>query len=195
MLNMINDNANESNMCKKLNKYTGTQTEKNLMCAFSGESEARNRYSYYASKAKKEGYEQIADIFLCTAENEKEHAKIWFKELYGIGSTCENLLIASQKEHYEWSKMYEEFAKTAECEGFYELADKFKGIAAVEKHHEERFKDLLCNIKNHKVFEKLDIEIWECRNCGCLVLGESAPEICPVCDHPRAYFEVMSKNY
>lgn len=184
-----------SNMCTRLNQYSGTMTEQNLLKAFANESEARNKYTFFASKAKKDGYEQIADIFQHTADNEKEHAKLWYKELFGIGSTGENLLLACQKEHYEWVTMYEEYAKVAESEGFHELAEKFRGVAMVEKHHEERFKDLLSNLKNRKVFEKTGIEVWECRNCGCIVLGEAAPELCPVCDHPRAYFELMGKNY
>ena len=177
------------------NKYAGTQTEKNLMEAFAGESQARNKYTYFASRAKKDGFEQIAALFLKTADNEKEHAKMWFKELNGIGDTAENLAAAADGENYEWTDMYESFAKTAEEEGFTELAAKFRGVAAIEKHHEERYRALLKNIELQQVFEKSEVKIWECRNCGHIVVGEKAPEICPVCFHPQSYFEVRAENY
>ena len=177
------------------NKYTGTQTEKNLMAAFSGESEARNKYTYFASKAKKEGYEQIAALFLKTADNEKEHAKLWFKELGGIGDTAENLGAAAAGENYEWTDMYAGFAKTAEEEGFPELAAKFRMVAAIEKHHEERYRALLKNVETAEVFAKSEVKVWECRNCGHLVVGTKAPELCPTCAHPKAYFEVHAENY
>ena len=177
------------------NKYAGTQTEKNLMAAFAGESEARNKYTYFASKAKKEGYEQIAALFQKTADNEKEHAKLWFKELNGIGNTAENLASAAAGENYEWTDMYEGFAKTAEEEGFLELAAKFRLVAAIEKHHEERYRKLLENVETLQVFEKSEVKIWECRNCGHLVVGTKAPELCPTCAHPKAYFEVHEANY
>ena len=177
------------------NKYAGTQTEKNLQAAFSGESEARNKYTYFASKAKKEGFEQIAAMFLKTAENEKEHAKLWFKELNGIGTTAENLAAAADGENYEWTDMYEGFAKTAEEEGFPELAAKFGGVAAIEKHHEERYRALLKNVEMKQVFEKSEVKVWECRNCGHIVVGTKAPEICPICAHPQSYFEVNAENY
>ena len=177
------------------NKYAGTQTEKNLMAAFSGESEARNKYTYFASKAKKEGYEQIAALFLKTADNEKEHAKLWFKELNGIGDTAENLGNAAAGENYEWTDMYAGFAKTAEEEGFPQLAAKFRLVAAIEKHHEERYRALLNNVETKQVFEKSEVKVWECRNCGHIVVGTAAPAVCPTCDHPRAYFEVNAANY
>ena len=177
------------------NKYAGTQTEKNLMAAFSGESEARNKYTYFASKAKKEGFEQIAALFLKTADNEKEHAKLWFKELEGIGSTAENLLEAAQGENYEWTDMYAGFAETAEKEGFKELAAKFRLVAAIEKHHEERYRALLKNVETAQVFEKCEVKIWECRNCGHLIVGTKAPQLCPTCAHPQSYFEVHEENY
>ena len=176
-------------------KYAGTQTEKNLEAAFAGESQARNKYTYFASKAKKEGFEQIADLFLKTADNEKEHAKMWFKELNGIGSTAENLLEAALGENYEWTDMYEGFAKTAEEEGFKDLAEKFRLVAAIEKRHEERYRALLKNIEMAEVFAKSSITVWECRNCGHIVVGEKAPEICPTCAHPQSYFEVHAENY
>ena len=179
----------------KTTKYTGTQTEKNLLAAFAGESQARNKYTYFASKAKKEGFEQIAALFLLTAENEKEHAKMWFKELEGIGNTAENLAAAADGENYDWTDMYEGFAKTAEQEGFTELAKKFRGVAAIEKHHEERYRKLLANVETQKVFEKSEVKIWECRNCGHIVVGTKAPDECPVCAHPQAYFEVSVENY
>ena len=177
------------------NKYSGTKTEKNLEAAFAGESQARNKYTYFASKAKKEGFEQIADIFLKTAENEKEHAKMWFKELSGIGSTAENLTDAANGENYEWTNMYEQFAKTADEEGFTELAEKFRLVAAIEKRHEERYRALLKNIETQKVFEKSEVKVWEYRNCGHIVVGTKAPEVCPTCNHPQAYFEVHAENY
>ena len=177
------------------NKYAGTQTEKNLMAAFAGESEARNKYTYFASKAKKEGFEQIAALFLKTADNEKEHAKLWFKELNGIGDTAANLLSAAQGENYEWTDMYAGFAETAEAEGFYDLAGKFRLVAAIEKHHEESYRALLKNVETQQVFEKSEVKVWECRNCGHIVVGTKAPELCPTCDHPKAYFEVHAENY
>ena len=177
------------------NKYAGTQTEKNLQAAFAGESQARNKYTYFASKAKKEGFEQIAALFLKTADNEKEHAKMWFKELDGIGTTAENLAAAADGENYEWTDMYEEFAKTAEAEGFKALAARFRGVAAIEKHHEERYRALLKNVEMQEVFAKSEVKVWECRNCGHIVVGTKAPEVCPVCAHPKAYFEVSEANY
>ena len=177
------------------NKYSGTQTEKNLRAAFSGESEARNKYTYFASKAKKEGFEQIAALFLKTADNEKEHAKLWFKELNGIGGTAENLGSAADGENYEWTDMYAGFAKTAEEEGFPELAQKFRQVGEIEKQHEERYRALLKNVETQQVFEKSDVKVWECRNCGHIVVGTKAPEVCPVCAHPQAYFELNEKNY
>ena len=178
-----------------MSKYAGTQTEKNLMEAFAGESQARNKYTYFASKAKKEGFEQIAEIFQKTADNEKEHAKLWFKELEGIGSTAENLLHAAEGENYEWTDMYEGFAKTAEEEGFKALAIKFRLVAAIEKRHEERYRALLKNVELQEVFAKSDVKVWECRNCGHIVVGEKAPELCPTCAHPQAYFEIHVDNY
>jgi len=177
------------------NPYAGTQTEKNLEAAFSGESQARNKYTYFASTAKKEGYEQISALFLKTAENEKEHAKMWFKELGGISNTADNLAAAAEGENFEWTDMYESFAKTADEEGFHELAEKFRGVAAIEKHHEERYRALLKNVEAKQVFEKSEIKIWECRNCGHICVGTAAPDICPVCAHPQAYFEVHAENY
>ena len=176
-------------------KYAGTQTEKNLMAAFAGESEARNKYTYFASKAKKEGYEQIAALFLKTADNEKEHAKLWFKELNGIGDTAENLLSAAEGENYEWTDMYDGFAKTAEEEGFHELAQRFRLVAAIEKHHEERYRALLHNVEMAEVFAKSEDKVWESRNCGHIVIGEKAPEDCPTCNHPQSYFEIHAENY
>ncbi|MBE6549245.1 MAG: rubrerythrin family protein [Ruminococcaceae bacterium] len=177
------------------NKYKGTQTEKNLMAAFSGESEARNKYTYFASVAKKAGYEQIAALFLKTADNEKEHAKMWFKELGGLGDTAENLVSAANGENYEWTDMYAGFAKTAQEEGFTELAAKFRLVAQVEKHHEERYRALLKNVETAQVFEKSEVKVWECRNCGHIVVGMKAPQICPTCAHPQAYFEIHAENY
>ena len=177
------------------NKYAGTQTEKNLQEAFAGESQARNKYTYFASVAKKEGYEQMSALFLKTADNEKEHAKMWFKELAGIGDTKENLAAAAEGENYEWTDMYEGFAKTAEEEGFPELAAKFRAVGEIEKHHEERYRALLKNIETAQVFEKSEVKVWECRNCGHIVVGTKAPEVCPVCNHPQSYFEVHEENY
>ena len=177
------------------NKYAGTKTEQNLMAAFAGESEARNKYTYFASKAKKEGYEQIADLFLKTADNEKEHAKLWFKELNGIGDTAENLVSAANGENYEWTDMYAGFAKTAEEEGFPELAAKFRLVAAIEKHHEERYRALLHNVETKQVFEKSEVKVWECRNCGHIIVGTKAPQRCPTCAHPQSYFEIHAENY
>lgn len=179
----------------KTTKYSGTQTEKNLEAAFAGESQARNKYTYFASVAKKQGFEQIADLFLKTANNEKEHAKMWFKELNGIGDTAENLLAAAEGENYEWTDMYEDFAKTAEEEGFTELAHKFRLVAAIEKHHEERYRALLHNVETAEVFKRSEIKVWECRNCGYIVVGKEAPEVCPVCNHPQSYFEIYAENY
>ena len=177
------------------NPYAGTQTEKNLEAAFAGESQARNKYTYFASVAKKEGYEQIAALFLKTAENEKEHAKMWFKELKGIGDTAQNLLHAAEGENYEWTDMYDGFAKIAEAEGFSELAAKFRLVAAIEKHHEERYRKLLANVESMQVFEKSEVKIWECRNCGHIVVGTKAPDVCPTCNHPQSYFEINAENY
>ena len=177
------------------NKYKGTKTELNLQAAFAGESQARNKYTYFASKAKKEGFEQIAALFLKTADNEKEHAKMWFKELNGIGNTAENLSAAAEGENYEWTDMYEEFAKTAEEEGFTELAAKFRAVGAIEKHHEERYRTLLKNVETSQVFEKSTVKVWECRNCGHIVVGTKAPDVCPVCNHPQSYFEISEENY
>ncbi len=178
-----------------LPKYAGTQTEKNLHAAFSGESEARNKYTYFASVAKREGYEQIAALFLKTAENEQEHAKMWFKELGGMGSTPANLLSAAQGEHYEWTDMYDGFAKTAEAEGFPELAAKFRMVGEIEKHHEERYRALLKNVETAQVFEKSEVKVWECRNCGHILVGTKAPDHCPVCTHPQSFFELRAENY
>ena len=178
------------------NKYAGTQTEKNLEIAFAGEAMARTKYTYYASKAKKDGYEQIAALFLKTAENEKEHAKLWFKELHdGIPSTEVNLLDAADGENYEWTDMYDGFAKTAEEEGFKALAAKFRLVAAIEKHHEERYRALLKNVETAQVFEKSEVKVWECRNCGHIVVGTKALKVCPACEHPQAYFELHAENY
>ena len=170
------------------NPYSGTQTEKNLEAAFAGESQARNKYTYFASVAKKEGYEQMSAIFLKTAENEKEHAKMWLKELKGIGDTKENLAAAADGENYEWTK-------TAEEEGFPELAKKFRLVAAIEKHHEERYRALLKNIETASVFEKSEVKVWECRNCGHIVVGTKAPDVCPACNHPQSYFEICAENF
>ena len=182
-------------MSSRKNPYAGTETEKNLLAAFAGESQARNKYTYFASKAKKEGYEQISALFLKTAENEKEHAKMWFKELCGIGTTEENLADAADGENFEWTDMYEGFAATAEAEGFPELAANSRGVAAIEKHHEERYRALLSNVETRAVFEKSEVKVWECRNCGHIVVGTKAPDVCPVCAHPQAYFEVNAENY
>ena len=176
-------------------KYAGTKTEKNLMEAFAGESQARNKYTYFASVAKKAGYEQIAALFLKTADNEKEHAKLWFKALNGIGTTEENLKAAADGEAFEWTDMYARMAKEADEEGVHELAEQFRGVAAIEKHHEERYRALLKNIAQMEVFKKAGVTIWECRNCGHIVIAAEAPEVCPVCNHPQSYFEVMAQNY
>lgn len=174
----------------------GTKTEANLQAAFAGESQARNKYTYYASKAKKEGYVQIANLFEETANNEKEHAKIWFKLLHGgMPDTAANLADAAAGENYEWTDMYDDFAKTAEKEGFKDLAAKFRLVAAIEKHHEERYRALLKNVETAQVFEKSEVKVWECRNCGHIVVGTKAPEICPTCAHPRSYFELSEQNY
>ena len=179
----------------KTTKYSGTKTEKNLEAAFAGESQVRIKYTFFASVAKKQGFEQIANLFLKTADNEKEHAKMWFKELNGIGDTAENLLAAAEGENYEWTDMYEDFAKTAEEEGFTELAHKFRLVAAIEKHHEERYRALLRNVETAEVFKRSEIKVWECRNCGHIVVGKAAPEVCPVCNHPQSYFEIHAENY
>ncbi len=177
------------------NIYAGTKTEKNLLEAFAGESMARNKYTYFASVAKKAGYEQIAALFLQTAENEKEHAKLWFKALGGLGNTAENLASAAEGENFEWTDMYDRMAKEAEEEGFTELAAQFRGVAAVEKTHEERYRALLNNVETKTVFEKSGVTVWECRNCGHIAVGLKAPELCPVCKHPQAFFEVHKENY
>lgn len=177
------------------NPYAGTKTEKNLLEAFSGESQARNKYTYFASIAKKEGYEQIAAIFEATANNEKEHAKLWFKALGGLGKTAENLAAAAEGENYEWTDMYDRFAKEADEEGFTELAEQFRGVAAIEKAHEERYLALLNNVEMQSVFEKAEETMWECRNCGHLVMGKKASDVCPVCKHSRSFFEVRKENY
>ena len=176
-------------------KYAGTETEKNLQTAFAGESQARNKYTYFASVAKKEGYEQISALFQKTADNEKEHAKMWFKELNELGNTVENLNAAADGENYEWTDMYAGFAETAEKEGFHELAEKFRMVAEIEKHHEERYRALLKNVETKQVFEKSEVKVWECRNCGHIVVGTKAPDVCPVCAHPQSYFEVHAENY
>ena len=177
------------------NKYAGTKTEKNLWEAFAGESQARNKYTYFASVAKKNGYEQIAELFLKTADNEKEHAKLWFKALGELGTTEENLLHAAEGENYEWTDMYDRMAQEADEEGFPELAKQFRGVAAIEKEHEERYRALLHNVEMKEVFEKSGVTVWECRNCGHIAIGEKAPVVCPVCVHPQAYFEVRKQNY
>ena len=179
----------------KDNKYKGTETEKNLAAAFAGETQARSKYTYFASVAKKEGYEQIAAIFAATADNEKEHAKMWFKELQGLGNTAENLESAADGENYEWTDMYAGFAETAEKEGFPELARRFRLVAAIEKTHEERYRALLKNIELGEVFAKSTVKVWECRNCGHIVVGTEAPTVCPVCAHPQSYFELRAENY
>ena len=178
-----------------MNKYAGTKTEKNLWEAFAGESQARNKYTYFASVAKKAGYEQIAELFLKTAENEKEHAKLWFKELGELGNTAENLLHAAEGENADWTDMYARMAIEAEEEGFPELAAKFRGVAAIEKSHEERYRALLNNVETKTVFEKSGVQVWECRNCGHMAVGVKAPEVCPVCAQPQSYFEVRKENY
>ena len=182
-------------MAEKKTPYAGTQTEKNLLAAFSGESMATNKYTYFASQAKKDGFEQIAAILLNTAANERYHAKMWLRELAGIGDTAENLGSAADGENYEWTDMYEGFAKTAEEEGFKALAAKFRLVAAIEKHHEERYRALLKNVETAQVFEKSEVKIWECRNCGHIVVGKKAPDVCPTCAHPQSYFEVSAENF
>ena len=178
------------------NKYAGTQTEKNLEAAFAGESMVTNKYTYFASPARKDGFEQIAALFLETAHNEQSHAKLWYRELHGgIGTTAENLLAAAQGEHYEWTDMYDGFAKTAEEEGFPELAAKFRLVAAIEKHHEARYRALLKNVESARVFEKEEARVWVCRNCGHILVGTAAPPVCPTCDHPQSFFEVYAENY
>ena len=185
-----------ANLEPRTNELKGTETEKNLMAAFAGESEARNKYTYFASKAKKEGFEQIAALFLKTADNEKEHAKMWFKELHdGMPDTTVNLKDAADGENYEWTDMYAGFAKTAEEEGFKELAAKFRLVAEIEKHHEERYRALLKNVEAQEVFQKSEVKVWECRNCGHIVVGTKAPQICPACAHPQSYFEIHAENY
>ena len=193
--NIISADGKIENGAASKNAYAGTKTEENLKAAFAGESQARNKYTYFASVAKKEGYEQISALFLKTADNEKEHAKLWFKELGELGNTAENLLAAAEGENFEWTDMYEGFAKTAEEEGFTALAAKFRAVAAIEKSHEERYRALLHNIETKKVFEKSDVKVWECRNCGHIVVGTAAPEVCPVCAHPQSYFEINVRNY
>ncbi|MBQ8374437.1 MAG: rubrerythrin family protein [Clostridia bacterium] len=185
------------NVFEKVNPLKGTQTEANLQAAFAGESQARNKYTYFASKARKEGYVQIAAIFEETAKNEQEHAKIWYKLLNGgaIGTTAENLQDAADGENYEWTDMYAGFAKTAREEGFNEIADLFEGVAAIEKEHEERYKKLLANVKNKLVFSKEGDAVWQCSNCGHIVIGKDAPEVCPICAHPQSYFQVRAENY
>jgi rubrerythrin len=178
-----------------MSKYAGTQTEKNLQAAFAGESEARNKYTYFANRAKKEGFEQISALFRKTADNEKEHAEMWFKELDGIGDTAANLASAAAGENYEWTDMYDGFAKTAEEEGFPELAAKFRLVAAIEKHHEERYRALLKNVETAQVFEKSEVKVWECRNCGHIMVGTKAPAVCPTCNHSQSYFELRAENY
>ena len=182
-------------MENKKNPYAGTKTEMNLREAFAGESQARNKYTYFASVAKKQGYEQIAELFLKTAENEKEHAKLWFKALGELGDTPENLHHAAEGENYEWTEMYDRMAREAEEEGFTELAAQFRGVAAIEKSHEERYRALLHNVEMQEVFKKSAVVVWECRNCGHIVVGVKAPELCPVCKHPQAYFEIRKENY
>ena len=177
------------------NKYAGTKTEKNLWEAFAGESQARNKYTYFASVAKKAGYEQIAALFQATADNEKEHAKLWFKALGELGNTEENLLHAAEGENYEWTDMYDKFAKEADEEGFHDLAEQFRGVAAIEKSHEDRYRAILKNVEEKAVFEKAGVTVWECRNCGHMAMGTKAPDVCPVCKHPQAYFEVRKENW
>lgn len=193
--NEDNKKMEENKMERGKNPFAGTKTEKNLWEAFAGESQARNKYTYFASVAKKAGYEQIAALFLQTAENEKEHAKLWFKALGELGDTAENLLHAAEGENYEWTDMYDRMAREADEEGFHELAEQFRGVAAIEKSHEERYRKLLHNVEAKQVFEKSGVTLWECRNCGHLVMGTKAPEVCPVCKHPQAFFEVRAENY
>ena len=191
----IEDVATKASDAKPTNKYAGTETEKNLMAAFAGESQARNKYYYFAGIARKEGYQQIAAIFDETADNERYHAKMWFRELGGLGDTAANLKAAAEGENYEWTDMYEGFAKTAEKEGFTELAEKFRQVGEIEKHHEERYRKLLANVEKGEVFERGSVKISQCRNCGHIVVGTSAPEICPVCAHPQAYYQIQPENY
>lgn len=193
--NEDNKKMEENKMERGKNPFAGTKTEKNLWEAFAGESQARNKYTYFASVAKKAGYEQIAALFLQTAENEKEHAKLWFKALGGLGDTAENLLHAAEGENYEWTDMYDRMAREADEEGFHELAEQFRGVAAIEKSHEERYRKLLHNVEAKQVFEKSGVTLWECRNCGHMVMGTKAPVVCPVCKHPQAFFEVRAENY
>lgn len=193
--NENNKKMEENKMERGKNPFAGTKTEKNLWEAFAGESQARNKYTYFASVAKKAGYEQIAALFLQTAENEKEHAKLWFKALGELGDTAENLLHAAEGENYEWTDMYDRMAREADEEGFHELAEQFRGVAAIEKSHEERYRKLLHNVEAKQVFEKSGVTLWECRNCGHLVMGTKAPVVCPVCKHPQAFFEVRAENY
>ena len=193
--NEDNKKMEENKMERGKNPFAGTKTEKNLWEAFAGESQARNKYTYFASVAKKAGYEQIAALFLQTAENEKEHAKLWFKALGELGDTAENLLHAAEGENYEWTDMYDRMAREADEEGFHELAEQFRGVAAIEKSHEERYRKLLHNVEAKQVFEKSGVTLWECRNCGHLVMGTKAPVVCPVCKHPQAFFEVRAENY
>ena len=193
--NEDNKKMEENKMERGKNPFAGTKTEKNLWEAFAGESQARNKYTYFASVAKKAGYEQIAALFLQTAENEKEHAKLWFKALGELGDTAENLLHAAEGENYEWTDMYDRMAREADEEGFHELAEQFRGVAAIEKSHEERYRKLLHNVEAKQVFEKSGVTLWECRNCGHLVMGTKAPKVCPVCKHPQAFFEVRAENY
>ena len=193
--NEDNKKMEENKMERGKNPFAGTKTEKNLSEAFAGESQARNKYTYFASVAKKAGYEQIAALFLQTAENEKEHAKLWFKALGELGDTAENLLHAAEGENYEWTDMYDRMAREADEEGFHELAEQFRGVAAIEKSHEERYRKLLHNVEAKQVFEKSGVTLWECRNCGHLVMGTKAPVVCPVCKHPQAFFEVRAENY
>jgi rubrerythrin len=178
-----------------MNPYSGTKTEKNLLEAFSGESQARNKYTYFASVAKKQGYEQIAALFQKTADNEKEHAKLWFKELGMLGDTDENLLSGAEGENYEWTDMYDKFAKEARAEGFDHIADLFEGVAKIEKEHEDRYRKLLSNVQNGLVFSRDGDMVWQCGNCGHIVIGKKAPEVCPVCAHPQAYFQLKAENY
>ena len=190
----------DCDMCEKIEdtpvtKYSGTQTEKNLRKAFTDEAEARDKYTFFAAKAKEEGFEQIAAIFEDTADNEKEHAEIWFKELGGIACTADNLTNAANGENYEWTNMYSSFAQTAEREGFTELAEKFRAVGEIEKHHEERYRALIHNVEMQEVFSKSEVKVWECRNCGHILTGTNAPEICPVCSHPQSYFQLHAENY
>ncbi len=191
----IQETKNETDKGEKTMNYKGTKTEQNLLTAFAGESQARNKYTYFASVARKEGYQQIAAIFEATANNEKEHAKLWFKALGELGDTAQNLAAAAEGENYEWTDMYDGFAKDADEEGFHELAEQFRAVAAIEKTHEERYRKLLSNVEMKAVFEKAEVTMWECRNCGHLVMGKKSPDVCPVCNHPQSYFEVRAENY